>query len=1076
MIIKEPETTSATELGNGVFANYGTFRRRLMASCTIPLAEVDNYVEGEPITALNTGTGQPERCQVEADWLMPYNTTGKQRCVRVTFPTIVNAQDLRHTVQFAKSAAGDSPTFTPRQSVTDGLTSLGIRFFGCGNKGTHYVDLKAVGAALPAPMLDGTRSKIYRWFGRIYEPAHAPSVQTELWAEVWIEVFHQEDYAEIYTWWGICDDRISSPNGIDRSTLSDEQSEIGFDFLIANQSAVEPVPFYRGNSTVSLSYGGGLWRWIQNQKTTYNSNGVVLDQIMPFGLLASARGVLLFAPSNADQLRIDSMNAWRARPEPVFSISDSWKQRQDAFGLMGFLPRRFKRHEHYDRTRDREYVRGRLETQAVGLDFAPPTTPANFLWYQNNGLIDHVTNGFTSAQTGGHASWNKIPGWFAASYVVPGMGIHLERYTCAWPAPVAYRKQNGDIVDPYNTSLLIFDGGLHSQRGNEGNLLGKTGLAPLNTTLRAPIIVAGANPPTEPSDQAHFENAYPFTITAMFGSRMARRLAEHIAYTAIWGTWNNAPSQVAATGQPRGFSRGSVMSAWCTWVFGADTRWHDRSWEIIYQYRYLPALQNTNNDVIINPHPNRVVKTLNLIRPNGTAGANRVELRRYAYFRPWEDAIGLLGWYGMWRLGLPFRSELAEWKRIAQEMAADSFRYGSPRIVDENTGRILFTYLRPGANGQPGSVYEPGAAVGIVEGGSRQMTQSEWLINNWELCSSSGTGNCDESNDGLARLGVPGAGTGAFTMSLAHYVMDFGGAEADLKLTRYLGDAFEHLVNRGENPGNAQYGEMIWLKNHKWHTGGEPTVIGGTTSRGNTGITEAIDCAVSISTPTSIWVVGGFNGSAPPAEMTRRINIANAAVLQDLVPTIAPRHHWSGVAVRDLGSGPVVYTLDGAVVGSTRDTPYALVATPEGGGTSTRVEFTITGGQWWDLTGLAWDGSTGSWVASAWRAGDASLVRIPPGGGVATLETSRIIPHEAHRDMLTGGVAIDSESRIMLWAAGNGTVYPYARSFVGNYWGSPRRGASMSTFCVTLSHHAREDDALRLVSLTTAGVIQETEV
>ena len=61
------------------------------------------------------------------------------------------------------------------------------------------MQFKAAGAPLPAPIYTGTRSILYRWFARIYEPAHAPALRTQMWCEFEVEVFHDEDYAEFST-------------------------------------------------------------------------------------------------------------------------------------------------------------------------------------------------------------------------------------------------------------------------------------------------------------------------------------------------------------------------------------------------------------------------------------------------------------------------------------------------------------------------------------------------------------------------------------------------------------------------------------------------------------------------------------------------------------------------------------------------------------------------------------------------------------------------------------------------------------------------------------------------------------
>ena len=259
-------TPSGTDLGSATLANYDPHRRRVMQVVCLPLAEADGLTANDAVTVLDPGTGRDEACQVEPNWLMPY-ANGVQRCCRLTFPAVVTS-GTRTTFEFRRGPTGNLPPITIRQNVVDGLIASGLTFFA-GPQLDHYVQFKAPGAPLPTPIYNGTRSILYRWFARIYEPPHAPALRTQMWCEFEVEVFHDEDYAAFSTRWGCCDPRLDQPDGFERTGLLDADTQVGFEVASPSSTVCQPVPFFPEQCVVALAHDGSRWRWVQDQRNSY---------------------------------------------------------------------------------------------------------------------------------------------------------------------------------------------------------------------------------------------------------------------------------------------------------------------------------------------------------------------------------------------------------------------------------------------------------------------------------------------------------------------------------------------------------------------------------------------------------------------------------------------------------------------------------------------------------------------------------------------------------------------------------------------------------------------------------------
>ncbi|HLU38001.1 MAG TPA: hypothetical protein VK081_01370 [Planctomycetota bacterium] len=1062
----------SVDLGTATLANYDARTRRVMQVVCLPLAEIDGIKAGDPITVLDPGTGQDERCQVEPNWLMPYRD-GIQRCLRLTFPAVV-ASGPRTTFHFRRSADGALPGFRVRPNVDEGLRAVGLRFF-VGPNSDRWVQVKAAGAPLPEPIFSGPRSRLYRWFARIYEPSHAPSLRTQMWCEVDIEVFDDEDYAEFSTRWGCCDPRIDEPNGFERGHLSLDDTRVGFDFETRSPTLCQPVPFFPEQCVVSLGHDGQRWRWVQDERQAYQ--GQILNDVLPWGIAAQARGVLLFrgtSGTTGDALRDASLQAFVDTPEPVLAIADTWGIRQEAYGPVGHLPRPFKKHEHYERTRDFEVVRTRLESEARTLLSGSSPTGKAFLWYKDNaqGLALHQQYG--GSATGAHGSWQKAPLYPACAYSVPGIGLHVEKYMHAFAVPHAFREVDGRIVSAFDHPELDIDRLSPMRLNGRGDLLGKSALPAWRTNqtawlIRAPSTIGTVAPPNEGTDCAHFEQPFPFAQAGIFGSRNMRRLAESLTYTAILGSWQPQPWNQGRTGQPRELQRGGIMHSWALWLFGADTRIADRCYDSLWSHYFAPAVEACNRSLGL--PANRLVRTPNVIHPNPSAGQNRVELRFQPYFRPWEDALGVGAWYAIARLAAHLRPELEVWKTVAKDFATDTYRYGTPTEIDEH-GRITFRYLRPAQNGAAGSVYEPGAAVAIGGGnGMRPLTRQEMLQNNWELCAME-NGACTTSNDGYMRLGTPGAGTGSFTTAAASYILDLYGAVDDVMLTRYVQPLF---VTRAGSPGGATP-TYTWLTAEvRWTLAFEPIVFGAQRNRATSPVPRPSGFATARLPERSehAFVVSEDDTTL------YRVSIADGSITHRIQPDVRPDGgRWTGVQCVGTGGQDLVVLLDGHDAGFNRRSyklAYASEQAPESGWRT--LQFSFADGLARTCTGFAWDPNVNEWLVLARRPaqgneGEASLWRLPLVGGTARRDTRTVI--DVDRALR---VDVLEDGRLMLITRNDGKLEPYAYAR-GGYWGSPRTQWTMptGTAFACFTHHGRMDDALRVVLVGHGTAFVEVEI
>lgn len=1055
----------ATTLGTATVENRTAFRRRVMQVVTLPLKDSDGFRLGDPVTVANPGTGQDERAQVES-WVMPY-PSGNERVIRLTYPAVLPPNSLRNQHSFAKSGAGADPAPALQTQVIQALAQLKFRFL-CGPKATHYVEWLATDN--PQTIYSGRRSVIFRWFRRVYEPAHAPTLRTQYWVEVDMELFYGEDYATVHARFGVCDPRIDS-DGDDRSTLSDADTEIGFYISPgSSQFWCQPVPLYQDHSVRSLAWepGASRWKWVLDKRTlgVWSTPGPV-NNFLPWGCQGHVKAMFLFRGGTGtlgDTLRDDSMRAWYQGGELTFdhAVADTWPDKKEAYGPNGCISPRPKRHQHWDRNRDAAYVRDRLEIEATGHYSAKSVVPGGNLWTSFSGQSSQVYGNVQGDGTGNHASWgSQTSAWSAFSYSVPGIGHFMERGYLACPWFYFYREVDGRIVSALNHPNMGIDKGQPGTSGGTTDLLGKSALGrwrgsgSTSFTIRSEVQVGNEEGAAYTgADEAHFEVAGVAIHTAVFGDRGIRRVAESLCYTIHLGDWQPLPQFRGATGQARGFARGCVMAAWFLWLFG-DPALAQRYATAHFDHYYLPAKQTEDARF-----PGRVIKTHNIYEAEGSGFPNtKVGLRNHRYFRPWEDCLGLFGYAGLARLlASSHPTHAAGFLALAQSTASDVLRYGSPRVVDETTGNVTYAVS---------TAYDFIAVATAFLNGTRQLTAAEMGDNNYVRCG--GQNQCSTSGEGYMKLE---SGSGTFAWHLVWWVLSDGTGSQDLMLQRYIRNTFNEpkLWDPVDNRPN-NYNHIDWLRDTQRYGAigyQDRLTIGATTTRGTFGVTPS-DIATSILTADSLWLTG------PATGQWRRMAKSSGSITATIDPPGAgPTAGWTGIVCYRRDGQTLLSALDGNDPSLNRSS-YKITTTTEAAPTVlvSTTTFTYPGGTKRDGRALAWDPVAGAWLVLARDAQSfQTLWLVYPGSTQAVQYTGALID-------LTGveSIAIDRDGRLLAMADASSNVHVYGRGD-GGIWGVPRAKVSTITSAryLTFTDHARTDDAQRLVTTSIGTPIKDTEI
>lgn len=1051
LLLREPRTPVSTALGALSIANPTARRRQLMLSAHIPLAQADAFQPSDPVTALVPGTGRNELAQVEPDVLVPYGNNA-QKCVRVMFPLVIDAgqNDMRVDVQ--RSGAGLAGPFVVQPNVQQGLEALGVRFF-CGPRATHFVDLKVAGAALPSP-IQGVRSRRYTWTARLYEPSHAPSLRTEWHATFDMEVLDGQDYAEFLVKAVNCDPRVTDPNGMDRTPWADADTELGFEFLVPTQTLAQPVPFAPEQCVVSLAYATDRWRWVMDSRLSFS--GQIVNQVLPWGIRAAAEGVILFRGQTGtlgDQLRDDSLQAWIDWPSPIEAMSDQWRPKATAW-VVPHVRRPYKRHEHFDQTRDYAYVRDRLRTQTREVIREAPSNGRPYLWGRGSAAAERFTHKLGVDTTGADDGWTRTPLWEAMAYMLPDMLVAARRWVPAWGSPIEFLNTDGTKVTGLNEPNLNIEVLAPGLRLGNGTLLGKSTQPAWRGNqniglLRLPIT---GTPVITGKDRAHFEFGMPFALAALSPSRLARDFAHTIAYTSTLGNWMPTAWTNGVTDQPRAFARGITMHGWAAWVFGADSAWVTRLDQ--FRTQRLEAAETAARATFgVAPRIQRRYRMVTIQQRNQFGGvSSRVDLTNYDYGRWWEDSNGVLGVLALNHHMVPRSPTLAPWGQILDDYRA-SHIYSMPRGVDAN-GRVEWTVRRPASPTtppQPPTIYQPTLCAAVLGTNLELLTQQQFEDNNWTQCGNENA-SCGTANSGFVKLGDPGASADSFC-TVANGWIAFGyGASGETRLVRY---AFDHDVGRFGIVSPINRDVYFWLTRQVWSPFADHLhVPTSQTLRANIG-----------TQPTGIATLPDGRWAITRAGQTNvLLQQANGGSVTTN-PSLAVA--WSGVCAH----GDVVTLLDGYDPSLSRASYTLLTTSPTFGG-GTPSTFTFSDGQRRDVRGITYDPNTSTYLTAGYRDGRTSVWSVPLNGGVATPAAGLHISEDF--DQQCQSIAVLGDGRLLAMGLSDGRVWLHSRA-IGGYWSQPRLQVTRGGW-VTFTRHGREDDALRMVTITQAGQIAESEV
>lgn len=1053
MLLREPRTAASLALGALSIANPTARRRRLMLSANIPLAQSDGIQPSDPITAILPGTGRNELAQVEPDVLVPYADEA-QKCIRVMFPVVIDAgqNDMRVDVQ--RSGAGIAGPFVVQPNVQLGFEALGVRFF-CGPSATHFVDLKIPGAPLPTP-IQGIRSRRYTWTARVYEPAHAPTLRTEWHATVEIEILDGQDYAEFWVKAVNCDPRVTDPNGMDRSAWSDADTELGFEFIVPNQNLAQPVPFAPEQCVVSLAYATDRWRWVMDSRLSFN--GQIVNQVLPWGIRAAAEGVILFrgqTGSLGEQLRDDSLQAWIDWPSPIEAVSDQWRSKPTAW-VVPHVRRPYKHHEHFDQNRDYNYVRDRLRTQTREVIREAPSNGRPYLWGRGSSAADRFTHKLGVDTTGDDFGWTRTALWESMAYMLPDMLVAARRWVPAWGSPIEFLNADGTKVTGLNEPNLNIEVLAPGQRLGNGTLLGKSAQPAWRGNqniglLRLPIT---GTPVVTGKDRAHFEFGMPFALAALSPSRLVRDFAHTIAYTTTLGNWMPTAWTNGVTDQPRAFGRGITMFGWASWVFGSDPAWVTRLDQFRTQ-RLEVAEVAARAAFGVAPRDQRRYRMVTIQQRNQFGGAaSRVDLTNYDYGRWWEDAHGVLGAIAINHHMVPRSATLNPWAQILDDYLATHI-YVMPRGVDAN-GRVEWTVRRPASATtppQPPTIYQPMLCAAVLGTNLDFLTQQQFEDNNWTQCGNENA-SCGTANSGFVKFGDPGGSADQFCMVANGWISLGYGASDQTRLVRY---AYDHDVGRFGIVSPINRDVYFWLTRQIWSPFADHLhVPTSQTLRANIGFT-----------PTGVAMLsnGRLAVTRQDSPVVSIVDIANG-VVQTLTPRTTA--NWSGVVAHDTK----VLLLNGYDPNLNRVTRW-FWSTDEQingpGGGITWVLDTIEGR---DFRGAAYDPITQSYLSCGYRLGRTTIWRVPLTGGPSMIDPT-IFPHEDF-DTQPQSIAISQDGKLLAMGRTDGTVWLHTRA-LGGYWSQPRLRVQRGGW-VTFTRHNREDDALRLVSISEAGQIVESEV
>ena len=1061
-LINEPPPIAAVALGTATTSHRGPVAARRMARVTIPLLDSDNFRLGDPVTVLDSGTGQAERCQVES-WVMPW-PSGNEKVIRVHYPAVLPANNTRIVHTFERSSSSAAPSFVWHPAVLDAWNRMGMTFF-FGPKTTHWVRLEN-----PTLVVNGERAKRYRFFARLYEPSHAPTLRTQYWVEVFLWVYSGMPYMLGHVHWGVDDPRVNW-DGEERAGLSDADTEVGMDLFGPYQNLAQLQPVQPHTNTQSLTWIGDRWRWIWDRRTLCNDPALTeLNHRIPWGAALKAQFVVLCDNGTLTQADADSLQSWRQVPFYHAAQSNEWVAKAVCLPARSIMRRRKPHETPLNLTAAQ--VRQRLETEAWTVAQARSVrgNGAMYAWDHAVGIRDRAWHNPDGQGPGAHGWWRKQPHLGAILHSVPDLfhAYQAGTYICPWF--YAYKEVDGRFLSSMDHPEIrnnrgnpfIFDGGGYAH-GKQFALNGWTsGALPRWTRaaqanlLRYPSTNTSQIVGLVGTDNAHYEAPHLYVGAALWGDDGWRETAYSITVLLhASGSYADVPRGV---GEVRNWSRSARMWAFSIWMFGGEEpRLIHFCADRFYGRRTRPTM-----DAIDATWPGRKIKTVTVEAPAGNVTPTQVRLANYTHWRPWELVHMADGELAIAQLAQHVRPELAWFAGHAREVAESVLRYGSMILVDEETGQISYELITfRGIRGVA-------LAIAWMDGGTRQLTLAELQDNNSTRCNwpPSGDPDCPEALQGYMK--VPFFGDSAdFSRALQWMALDGPLSVGDVTLTRYV-PANEVT---GLTPLGA--GATPWIdwydSSHRWVAHRVDIVNQSAATRLGTHGVNLRGLAASQLTARNVWSI------QPDQSLVARRNVDTGALLEGQNPT-----PWmaepTNLTTFTLGGVAFVALLKSAGVANTG---HRILITPESGllaSIPADWTFTLPGGDVADVRAICWAPQLARFVIAGHSLTGATVWTLAIGDRLAR-RVSLFGTPKAQAQIIVDLAQIEHATAtpdgvLMVLTSTTGERHAYIWNSESLHWGCPRHKFTGDTWAA-LSAHGRDDDNLRIFTATDLGTYWE---
>lgn len=1003
-----PAAPAPTDVAELTSDNFVTQRRLVMQHATVPLLESENFrpSQGDQLVVADPGTGQDELCQVES-WELPYRS-GSERCVRIAFPAVLSAASRDQRFEVKRTQGQTPPQFVLRPNVDAGLRNMTGRLI-LGPEATHYAEfLPRVGEVL----FDGPRSRLVRYFARIYRQGQ---VETQLYANVLLELFSDMDYAAFWGMWG-CDDPRINANHHDFLQHANTADRRAVWRLRVAQGLAEWVPLHSEMCRRRVEYTNGSWDWTHEEwRPIDRGNGRHLMDKIGWGQGAFARAVILFpnGGSLGDALRDESMSAWRQGVWP-YCQAMNWKEKEEAWGPFGKVQRAAKRHEHWGR-RTYDSVRQDLRNESDA--FAQRQPPSGQWTAHSNGYPGPL-----------QALWNTNTGNTGNSqvfgvkctllaYNVPAMARWMERGIYAMPSwGFHFYDADGTPFDvARHPEVLLWSGTPHVSSPDK---MGKSQSNLFNPSLSIRDDWSAASY-VGPDDQ-HSECTISYAVALAYGDRGVKYLAERFAH-AVAAMFPRIPSRRGATGAARAFGRASHNLAWSNFVTPSPAL---EAYSVeMTSYTYLVAQGGYNSNRLIRP-PTTV----------NEAGGGASALRRFPHIRPWEEGEGMEGAVGMARFfeQTGHTAEADVWKQRSRELMRLVLRYGTARRCDED-GNILYEV----APWRGGSGPVVATALAWMENGLRDLTRQEL----------EDQGNSGDPTGGHSIFEASNNFWASPVFCLFRFAEDMGvDVDNERDLMRYIDTVRLRWPGRANNSRLYDSWEVDVLRMGAGAL--DPVTLGQVTQLGSVQFTPR-GLAPSLLNVGHFWVAR----TTPGSNILERIDPASGATQAVADPAVSPTDLRGAVTIYSpVGGIPLLAWADIGDSSQSRTSLRALVGTEAGlGADVVPISFTFEDNQPRDGVSLAFDSKARRWMLLC---ADGTMWSAPEGGG--TLVRYRRILFDVQPECFS----ISSDGELAL-VTGESRITCYRH--LGWGWGAPVESLAAASDGAAFSAHAQVTSALRLV-------------